>query len=64
MRILLFFIRLDQKKITFGLLNNMFFVSHGMRMGVILVIKTGLSLHYITLHYIMLHYMYISYTFH
>ena len=59
MRILLFFIRLDQKKITFGLLNNMFFVSHGMRMGVILVIKTGLSLHYITLHY-----MYISYTFH
>jgi len=53
---------LDQKEITLGPLYNMFFVSHGMRMGVILVLKTGLTLHYIAFLYITLHY--IMCTFH
>lgn len=37
-------------------------MSHGMRMGVILVLKTGLTLHYIAFLYITLHY--IMCTFH
>ena len=53
---------MDQKEITPGLFYNMFFVLHGMRMEVILVLKTGLTLHYTALHYITL--PYITCTFH